>query len=142
MMLENINKTTDVMLTYYKKLVELEGAVVSFNADFVAAKTNDIHVLRVKTEKVTRELAQTFKSETGLEWNAENFKTYCEGNVALSAAYNNLCDYTKACRNLAKEVIACNEAAMEIANKTLGVSDNRSGSLSTGKGKWLKKAKR
>ncbi|MCY9860977.1 hypothetical protein OTK49_00280 [Vibrio coralliirubri] len=141
MITDKINETTELMLTYYKKLVELEGAVVSFNVDLVAAKTNDIYVLRVKADKVTKELSQCFKLETGLDWSAENFKTYCEGNITLSASYNNLCDYTKACSVLAKEVLACNEAAMEIANKTFGVIDRKS-SLSGKNGKWSKKAKR
>ena len=141
MILKSINDTTDAMLEYYKKLVELEGAVTAFNHDLVVAKLNDIQVLRIRQVNIQNRLTQVFIKETDLEWTKENFANYCETLPVLKSAFNNLKDYTNECKKLSQEVLNCNNEAMKVAVKFLGNGHPKK-VLIEKKGIWGKKAKR
>ena len=141
MILKCINETTNAMLDYYKKLVELEGAITAFNHDLVVAKLNDIHVLRIRQITIQTNLSKAFTEKTGLQWNNENFISYCESSFELTTAYLNLKDYINECLKLSNEVIDCNNESMKVAVKFLG-NENTHNSQIDKISKWGKKAKR
>ncbi|KDM90862.1 hypothetical protein [Photobacterium galatheae] len=140
MILEKINNLTESLLHYYKKLVELEGAQIAFSLALVHQKINEIEVIRVKIEKVRKELQETFEQQTGLPFTSENFHDCCEPDTHLKIAHENLRGYAEACQNLLSEVMANNEHAMKVSEKALGVVPSEIHAPKFGK--WGKRAKR
>lgn len=142
MILKSINDTTEAMLAYFKKLVELEGAVIGFNHDLVFAKLNDIQVLKVRHENLQNQLQSAFVEQSGMQWTKENFKNYCESSFELKSAYSNLKDHTDACQKLCKDILDTNDETMNVAVKFLGGNTSTKNPKGEKIGKWGKKAKR
>lgn len=139
MILQEVNNLTDGLLEYYKKIVELEGALISFNITNVSKKQNEIMVLRVMIDKRWKELEKAFVETTNKPFTAENFEDYCSGDTSLSIARANLHGYCTECRKILDVIFADNEHAKKVSENFFGKPLEEKANPKFGK--WGKKAK-
>lgn len=120
MLLNKINATTESCLTYYKKLVEVEGALISFNMGLVHRKLNELKVVTFQFNNHKEDMIAAFEKETGKEWTDQNFSDYCSENMSTYIAQENLKGYIKAVQEQLATINETLEQASETANKILG----------------------
>lgn len=140
MILKEINSLTECMLEYYKKIVELEGALMSFNIINVSKKKNEIMVLRVKISKRWNELEVAFVERTNRAFTAENFESFCSTDTRLSIAKSNLHSYCIECTKILDVIFSDNEHAKKVSETLFGTPFEEKANPKFGK--WGKKAKK
>lgn len=140
MLLDKINQTTEASLSYYKKVVEVEGAIIAFNMDLVQRKLNELAVITFKLNNTRDEMIQCFESESGLSWTEENFHKYCSQNISVEIASKNLIGYLEGTQKQLKTLNETLALVQGVTEKYHNADNALTGSKPSKDGAWSRKA--
>ena len=140
MLLDKINQTTEASLSYYKKVVEVEGAIIAYNMDLVQRKLNELAVITFKLNNTKDEMIQCFEAESGMLWTEDNFNKYCSQNVSIQIASKNLIGYLEGTRNQLKTLKETLGVALGVTEKFHNADNALTGNKPSKGGAWSRKA--